>query len=912
MKINYMRRSISFILLAGALLILAACTREADRGNDALQGGHHAYIQEVETRTGFDVHDGKFSWTEGDQIAIYMSDGSWRNTEVDYRTGAFGCETTDACYRVGYAVYPASIVDQENVGDPVLNIILPAEYDIKEDLRSNEAPLPMVAVNSEDESDLYFCHVGGLLRITCNAVPAGTCRIGVTLDRNIAGTFTVSRPESTSPAISSGGSTNTVYFTVSENGLPEKTDGIVLNLPVPTGTYSNLTVTPYDYNGDASGDFDRTLALPVVRQMGKKLRFSLTEVITDSMQLVVTAGDATGWTYTLPFERNTTFPANLVIDWGDDETSEVSAGANVEANSSAITHTYSTAGDHTITITGTREGRGALIPSMHTWNLYWDNGSYQGYDTMLKSVPTPLMRMDSNGSDPFRHCLSLESICANLFSKNPQLTSLNGAFSNCIKIQIPAGLFDCLPNLQYVVETFWMDFWKLFNWGYTSVSGMLSEGIPAGLFDNNPEILSFQFTFYGCDGIPNIPANLFAQNQKNTSFDYTFYGCSGIEGTIPGDFFSNNPEVITFRGVFCECSGLTGSIPAGLFANNPEAQDFSSIFSGCSGLTGSIPENLFASNPEALAFSLTFNGCTGLTGSIPEELFAENKKAEEFYGTFMNCTGLTGSIPEDLFANNTKATNFIYTFGSCPGLSGSIPKDLFSNNPDVTSFSSVFNGCSGLTGSIPVELFANNPDVTSFSSVFGGCSGLTGSIPEDLFANQSEVLYFDGVFAHCSGLTGSIPENLFARQTKVEYFGGTFEYCSGLTGSIPENLFATNPDVVSFSMLFRYCEGLTGEIPAALFANNMKAYNFYETFAGCRSLKIRPDIFLPRDRFSGMDFVDFYRTFESVGYDLAEAGEAPDLWNYPFTGSVRTSNCFNGTNASNYSSIPDEWIQYND
>ena len=110
-----MQRSITTYSLIAGIIALVACTREEVTGIDAPEGGHHAYIQEMVTRAGFDVHDGKFSWTEGDRIAIHMSDGTWQNTEVDYRTGAFSCETTDARYRDGYAIFPASIVDPDNV-----------------------------------------------------------------------------------------------------------------------------------------------------------------------------------------------------------------------------------------------------------------------------------------------------------------------------------------------------------------------------------------------------------------------------------------------------------------------------------------------------------------------------------------------------------------------------------------------------------------------------------------------------------------------------------------------------------------------------------------------------------------------------------------------------------------------------
>ena len=829
----------TLFLAACGLAILFGCTKEQQSNNDPIVQGHHAYIvqdDEADTRTDFDNFSGDFAWSQGDQIAIHYTDGSYRSETVDYKTGEFSCSSTSTVYRDGYAIYPASIV---NTDYSDLYVNLPSEYDIRNKLNSLYSPVPMIAVNSEEESDLFFRHLGGLLRITCNAVPAGTRQIAVSLDKNIAGPFAVSSPASKTPSISAGGGyTNTVYFIISDNGLADKTDGIVLNLPVPAGTYNRLTVSPIDAYGNWTDTFEREISLNAKREKGKKYRFALTEPVNDSMQLIIEAGDATGYQYTLPFGRYDNFPADLEIDWGDGASSTVSAG------------------EYTITITGTRETRGALIPPLRTWNA--QNDSYYGYDAMLKSIPTPILRMNTEyESGSFMNCYSLQSFCADLFTKNPQLKGLSDTFLRCHHLQaIPYGLLDCLPDLQSFSGVFHMnELWPIENNGFTIATNRLSGGIPSGLFANNPHITSFYEAFAGCDGIT--------------------------------------------------------SIPYGLFDNNQEAQSFYGTFRGCSGIT-SIPESLFAYNYNVSSFAYTFAGCSGISASIPEYFFANNPNVYTFEGVFQSCTGLYGSIPSNLFAYQQNVQSFAYTFNSCSGLSGEIPAGLFSTNPNVSSFASTFGGCYGLSGEIPSTLFSNQTQVYSFGDVFNNCYGLTGSIPADIFATNPNVTDVWGAFSYCSGLSGEIPAGLFSHQTGIGSFNSVFSGCTGLSGSIPEELFATNPSANEFSNTFNNCNNLSGEIPSGLFANNPSAYYFSYCFYDCYNLKVNPSLFLPSDRFEQMTNTCYFEcTFQNCGDNLTDGGTAPDLWNYSFGSGVYYPACFQGASTlSNYGDIPYEWLNW--
>ena len=157
-----------------------------------------------------------------------------------------------------------------------------------------------------------------------------------------------------------------------------------------------------------------------------------------------------------------------------------------------------------------------------------------------------------------------------------------------------------------------------------------------------------------------------------TSFYYTFTNCINLTGEIPAGLFDNCPNVGNFSNVFGDCSGLTGSIPAGLFDNCPNASSFKAAFIRCSGLTGPIPSGLFDNNPNASNFLNTFQSCSGLT-AIPDGLFDNNPRASVFMYTFQDCSGLT-YVPSDLFDNTPNVTTFLDIFINCTGITSSVPE----------------------------------------------------------------------------------------------------------------------------------------------------------------------------------------------------------------------------------------------
>lgn len=283
-----LRNKTQLILLAGVLLLFFVGCAQEDTQNDIKDGALLALIEGgVDTKVSFDSIDGKFAWTTGDEIAVWYTDGStgsYSTFTVNPEDGSVVASSTAGNYRDFYAIYPATNAVDDN---SALKVTLPDSYDIS-DIISGDAtaktgdfsPVPLVAQNTENSSILDFYHVGGLLRINCENVPAGTKSINVTLDKGIAGTFTVdvsqTRPviNATDPA---GENSKEVSFilTSDDAGLSQNEDLITLNLPVPCGKYGSVGVVLSDAEGNelASRSFD-ALELNFTRRHGKKLSIS--------------------------------------------------------------------------------------------------------------------------------------------------------------------------------------------------------------------------------------------------------------------------------------------------------------------------------------------------------------------------------------------------------------------------------------------------------------------------------------------------------------------------------------------------------------------------------------------------------------------------------------------------------------
>ena len=207
-----------------------------------------------------------FSWTNGDRIAVWSGNGtSGQYYTSDAYAGGNKYNVALSGVRSNYAVYPASIADGDNATSSSLKVNLPAEYDFRS-TSADWSPLPMVATNIEGRN-LEFKHLGGLLRVSVGYLPEGTSYVTVDLGKKINGSFPVHISNSGSYITAdeaTGGYTYTKFLVPSSGN-------VVLNLPVPTGTYNSVAVNAYNAAGTLLGSDTPTFSWTCNRAHGKKL-----------------------------------------------------------------------------------------------------------------------------------------------------------------------------------------------------------------------------------------------------------------------------------------------------------------------------------------------------------------------------------------------------------------------------------------------------------------------------------------------------------------------------------------------------------------------------------------------------------------------------------------------------------------
>lgn len=278
--------------LSAVLLLGTGCQREFP----GMESDDNLTIRiadaELNTKTSYDSHDGKFAWDAGDQVALFFSSNSgpgqfWDYTvEVDQTNPAIATILASSARfktRKGFAVYPASAAKMSQAGD--LQVEMPDAYDVSDIIAGNNTgltadftPSPMVADNTidPDSNQLDFYHVGALMRVSFPDVDPATVTVVATFDKDVTGTYTVDTTDPTAPFIQTQGTTtnNVITFTVasSESGVGPNVTTFALNLPVPCGVYQSVRVESLDKDGNVLAS--RTFAdgsLDMRRHHGKRL-----------------------------------------------------------------------------------------------------------------------------------------------------------------------------------------------------------------------------------------------------------------------------------------------------------------------------------------------------------------------------------------------------------------------------------------------------------------------------------------------------------------------------------------------------------------------------------------------------------------------------------------------------------------
>ena len=561
---------------------------------------------------------------------------------------------------------------------------------------------------------------------------------------------------------------------------------------------------------------------------------------------VTLTGMSAGEKFSFQISANGTF----YVDWGDNSAVEaiVREGAiSYGASADLYSHTYATAGNYTVKLTGLAEGY-----SHETTTAV--GGSFDTTAAITFQYSANKTKMTAISGDLGAIFPILESPAAGTFY-TPRFYN---TFSGCTGLKgIPPDLF----------------------------AGLNGNTKPKGWANGLTGKRMFEGTFLGCSGLTGpIPPNLFASVSGAPSmnmFHNTFAGCSKLSGSIPENLFASFSGAAdsAFGNTFEGCSGLTGSIPENLFGNISGGKvgswGFYRMFKGCSGLTGPIPGNLFAGFSSGGTFSTfeeTFSGCSGLTGEIPGNLFGSIKSAPVsniFGGTFEGCNKLT-SIGDGLFdgiSGGLASGAFANTFKGCTNLTGpsattkgsnDIRMPIYDKWPDATT--EQVGGC--YAGATKLSDFSNTPKVWGGSFV----AEEAPEFPAEAFKITLSNMTANGNFSFQISASGSFmidwgdgsaaqainkTDTTLAAYTHGYAASGT--YTVTLTGKATGYSVVLSNAAISFANSTNKTKmtsvtGDLGKIFPILNASDTGTPRFYETFFGCTGLAS-----IPGSLFSGLD-----------------------------------------------------------
>lgn len=259
----------TWIIVASLLGLMLACSKnEAEietPKNDVIVTYIKADGNEDASKASVSNSDASFSWNTGDKVAVYangykISDalGSAYNG-TNTATFAFsGDNAVTEANRANFAIFPASLVwdgsairsgSATDYTSTSLKLTLPASYTLEE-VQNEVSPTPMIAVNTAD-GDLSFKALCPLLRITVENIPKQTKRIEFDFNgKKVQGEFTLTSVAAGTTAIATSatdGTDDIITVTMADNTTWH--DYLVVNLPVPAGTYGDITITTYEEDG---------------------------------------------------------------------------------------------------------------------------------------------------------------------------------------------------------------------------------------------------------------------------------------------------------------------------------------------------------------------------------------------------------------------------------------------------------------------------------------------------------------------------------------------------------------------------------------------------------------------------------------------------------------------------------------
>ena len=263
----------------------------------------------------------------------------------------------------------------------------------------------------------------------------------------------------------------------------------------------------------------------------------------------------TGETITLPYELSGTYSGT--IDWGDSTTS-----VNSYANR---THTYTTAGTKTISITGTtigftfnNTGSKLNIRTITNWGTLrlGNSGNYFFGCTNL-TLTTVTGTLDLTGTTNltlmFGDCSSLLLVSSINSWNTASVTNMTQMFTGCSSISQPLSF-----NTAAVTNMTQMFF------GCTSFNN--------SIIFNTGLVIAMNNMFQNCTAFNTAPT--FSSTASVTSMYAMFYNCTNFNKPLT----FNTGAVNNMGYMFGACSAFNGTLT---FSSTASVTDMSGMFTGC-------------------------------------------------------------------------------------------------------------------------------------------------------------------------------------------------------------------------------------------------------------------------------------------------------------------------------------------
>jgi len=579
----------------------------------------------------------------------------------------------------------------------------------------------------------------------------------------------------------------------------------------------NLPVQNFFSRTEGPAAYSRPACWPVI-----------TDVATEVQFLFCDLGDAACQIRTT-FTR-TSGSQNIIIDWGDGNTSTVTTTASTDTP-----HTY-TPGTGTpcpslgyttfkirVYFTGTGvsvlnncnimpiliSGDNLSFQICHVLEVYYGNSTQNatfvnfnsqgssnssiGVYTYLQFVKLPATVSWTQWNNAFYNCIALLKVV--MPTSNSAASQYSSAFFNCYNL-----LELTIPSNSTGITTFSNAFQNCYN--------LRSVTLPTTLNSCN----TFSTCFYNCYNLRSV--TLPSVNICNT-FQLVFYQCTQLEWVK----FTSMPTVVgavSMNNAFGTCTNLQNVyFPATGTATS--IYDFSYTFSQCYQLKNIV----LPSNINVSSFNNTFSSCHALTSCIlPTSAAACTTYANMFYLCYSLLKITLPAAPTaavsitDAFNQCWKLQEIIipsgYVFTSMSTMCTSCYSlKTFTWTPGIqnslTSLVSTFNGCILLTS---ITMPSSMNSLTSLATAFNNCVSLSSiTFPSSLNA----VTTIQQCFSSCRLLKSvTLPTSMSA----CTLFNSVFTDCNSLISITLPNVVSTN--TTSFSACFFQCYNLkTCVLPGA-------------------------------------------------------------------------------------------------